>query len=337
MSRMRFRTAALCFALSCFIAPAKAIYGEEAGWHFEPHVGDCQLAEKSSDVAETLANLTQMCLRGRASVDHAVSTHHDNLGTVSGRAYLGLYHGSWNSVSIQATFNHFFLENPTNREQNEVDLVAARFGNSALSRFEISIGKQKMPFGLDLKSIQGISPFFDTREFWPDAAYGFVTTFDDQQAFTGQVGAGLASVSGREWQSSVRLIQDISALNGIRFIASLWGQSTGERNAGISLVNANANKNTLNIEWVRTFLVPNKHHRLEGQIVRVLFLGGKRGPAETILLYDDVRDKNRTATLAQRIDVAPHVQATVGVAYRKVETGNRGFRWFLVTGVAATL
>lgn len=282
---------------------------------FDDHLlwGSCTL---KSDPENSLKTWPALCLKPRISSQVFLRQDVGNRNQMLnlGRVYSGLHLHEYVSLHGEWLAERLFVTNPQTNDTTYSDYKAplqyfAQFGNVALSHFRASVGNFRMPFGIDYRPLmEVIDEIIKDDKFWDTPRWGARLTYDtlissqyDIAVATSRYpfNAGVDETQEDLRAFSARMMFDIAAIEGFRFVFSGYGESKGERRGGAGFVTTTARGDTTTFEWIRLLNDNNddNNHKDYDQLFRLSYGGGFHADTRWVAEYEDVLLSYRLATV----------------------------------------
>ena len=162
---------------------------------------------------------------------------------------------------MQYRFTHVSQQETNSRVSYwQKRLLFLQAGNPVITRWRLLAGFIELPFGVNLRILpDAIDTFIKMSDrFFPDPVYGLSVAFQDLMGSQIELGLGdqsdFAKVGKNERNSffSVRATRDISALNGVRFAASILQGPDDDRRLSVGMFNVSQTGAVTGLEWVRS-------------------------------------------------------------------------------------
>ena len=308
-----------------------------------------------SVIPEEMTAWPQLCIVSRleSSVLIRSNLHDRNRSGWSGDLYTGLHFGPAVSLHFGADLKD--LRTLAGEKLTDFPPVQrtrylfAQLGNATLGRFRVSAGHIDLPFGLNPHNLPEI--YYDTYisdQFWRSPPYGVRLGTDNGTdlkfdfGFSYDKPRNMVSAEGvvskeQERANSVRLMYDVPALSGTRFILSLMEHSTAERKYGAALINRSPERAVTSVEWVRRKVSDDTTSKDFEQLTRLSIRGPDRGSGVGVFEYEDQYPRHWLTTFAYEHFVAQYLSARGGISYRRARRIDDVNHWVFTVGVQGHL
>lgn len=327
--------------VSAALSENKSVSEERLLW------GPCNLTKDPDADSET--QWPKLCLRGHVSHQalRRSNQHQMNREFQFGEGYFGLHLNSL--FSAHGRFKAYRFSTPKSKIEEETESLFLQIGNVTLNRFRFSIGRLYLPFGLDLRPLPEIyDAIYKTRGYWLSAPYGARIGWEDLRNVQFDLGVttdrktfdsfqGDENVEDPRMQWSARIMIDIAALGGTRFIFSALDDNPNERRVGGAIMTRDSNGGVTAFEWVRRYFRPKPVDRAFDQIVRFQYAGNRESTFNWVFEYEDEFKSKWLATLGYEHKVTSYGRLRLHASYVKPRTSADVPHWVSVMGVEASL
>ena len=281
----------------------------------------------------------RLCIRTRASLTAGGMSAgpRKNPALAFGELYSGLHLARHASLHFRGQMSHLEWQQDGSRAvrgERSTESLFVQIGNPVMSRFRLSTGITRMPFGMNLRHLPQIyRELYRSERFWQHPRYVVRLGLEDFRS--NQLDLGYA-VSRNPLDSddeerprleamSMRYVFDIAALGGTRFVLSGMQVMGGERRGGAGVMNVNEDGARFFLEWVRIY--PLNGDRLFEQVLRLAITPDPRRKG-LIFEYEDELKRHWLSTLGYQYPVndwLPLRLAATWVKPRKSDTPNHWF------------
>jgi len=231
------------------------------------------------------------------------------------------------------------------------DYAVLEVGNPILSRYRLTLGRMRLPFGIGQSAAPQFYQLLDNRLLWHSPPLGGFMTYDDLRRVRidfGLAGEGRpnkknsavdeANVRPLDQAVSIRAMLDISALEGTRFMLSGYAAKQGERRYGFGMINVNHKGDATEFEFVRRLTTPTGKEQPFEQVLRLGYVQAWQGTRRWVMQFDDERLRFRRIVVDFDLQVYSHFILRTGVGYRQRSDGlSRASRTSLTLGLEAKL
>jgi hypothetical protein len=288
--------------------------------------GKCELSEDPNTTRPSTFNVCVHASAGSLAVQKS-KTPDDTQPPIMHRAdgELSFFATPWLSLNtkVHATVFTSRVTKETTSRESVRDLALLQFGNYALSRHRLTVGKGRAVYRID----------HQTREHW-DYVWGlqtfeapiteFVTyTYDNQLDMTMQATYGRnpdrkLSASQRAF-GSVRIMYDLAALEGTRIALGGFGDGLLRRSGSIGMINVNGLGDQTALELTRAFAL-NPYDPAEfQQSIRFSYLSHIQDQTRYKFQYDDQFRKIRLGGVGIVYNSNKHTEIEAQIGYAKHE------------------
>jgi hypothetical protein len=257
------------------------------------------------------------------------------------RVYAGFHlleyaslHGDWSAERI---FTKDPLTNKTifidRKQPNEFFL---QLGNVAVNRYRASIGNFRIPFGINHRPLmEVIDEILKDDKYWNSPRWAARMTYDTlissqyDVSFSTTKNPVLKTKNETEADDvravSARMMFDIAAIEGFRFVFSGYGDTVGERRGGAGFVTTTAKGDTTAFEWIRLLIQPARDSAYD-QLFRLSYSGAFRADTRWVAEYEDEMRSYRLLTVGCDFNLPDYGLFRVAFSYRgKAQKSDRGF------------
>jgi len=312
--------------------------------------GECELAEDP----EAHDPWPFICIRPKASTQ--VFIREDNGAENLLLNYASLYtsihlleyvslHGEWERSRLMLMDAHEG-QDAVDDERKPVSAFL-QLGNNALHRFRLSVGKLHIPFGVDHQPHMEIfNRTVKSRRYWRTPRWGLRLTFDTQVSSQYEVGIATSKTPGQGSDQdeeipenravSARMMFDIGALEGFRFVISGYGESEGERRLGVGFVTISRRGDGAALEWVRIRETPDGRDQPFDQLFRLSYATAFYSATRWVLEYEDERFGYRLGTIGADFAMPYYALLRLAISYHDTFAEKDDF-WIFTSGFQLAL
>lgn len=309
--------------------------------------GECELNQDPELNDET--QWPKLCLKGHVAQQALIRSNYHELNREFqyGEAYFGLHANSL--LSMHGRVNAYRFSMPQGGAEKETESLFLQVGNVTLHRFRLAMGRLNLPFGLDLRPLPEIyGAIYKTRAYWLSAPYGVRIGWEDLRNVQFDVGVvtdkkTLDGMQGEDkpkdprMQWSARVMVDIAALGGTRFIFSLMDDNPNERRVGGAIMTRDTTGGITAFEWVRRYFRPKPIDRAFDQILRFQYVGNRANPFNWLFEYEDEFKHQWLASLGFEHSFFRYGRLRLTTSYVKPRTVADVPHWLATAGVQAEL
>lgn len=324
-----------------FAATGKTAFRDRLLW------GDCRLTQDPDLDEQT--QWPKLCFKGHLSeqILKRSNQHELNREFQYGEGYMGFHLSSL--LSIHSRAKSFRMATPKSGVEKETEYLFMQIGNVTLNRFRFALGKINLPFGLDLRPLPEVyDVIYKNRGFWLSAPYGVRMGWEDLRNVQFDVGVvtdkktldgmqGEKNPKDPRMQWSARIMVDIAALGGTRFLFSLMDENPNERRVGGAIMTRDTTGGTTAFEWVRRYFRPKPIDRAFDQIVRFQYIGNRDSPISWVFEFEDEFKHQWITTLGLERGFARYGRFKLTTSYVKPRTAADVPHWLAIAGVQAEL
>jgi len=355
---MRLRLAIILLGLSL----AHPAFSAEEGAADAPqrHVlfGTCELTADPATPEGRDALLFNLCFKGSlgSEITNVSGTPEENSWLRYAHAYGGVFLTPLLSFQARGSLRDILPLGAAVQERDDLhtDYAVFQVGNPVLNPVRLTVGHMRLPFGLDLTQASEFYQSFDNRAFWASPENGAYLTFDDMRTMKLEIGYGSGSVlydkrtglpsvkdgrlrtsSGQpppDHGTSARYSLDLPALEGTRLVLSAY-TGANERRMGGGIITTSSYGDATEFEWVRR-LVRGEPWT---QLLRLGYVGAYHGGNRWIVQIDDERFRYRRGTLECDVRVVGPLILKLAVSYFRSQPDAGMSRWYVTSGVEASL
>jgi hypothetical protein len=217
------------------------------------YIGDCSVKLNFDDTSMQQA-WPMGCIKGTASAEGAFSKFEkfkNGISTLNINGY-----GSWHFSRIISIHGYGEVSRSYHGRDTEYMTSFDRalflgLGNQALTRWNGQIGYFSLPFGLNLASTwQLFDKAIKTNRFREFSRYSTQVSYLD--LFGAQMDLALSpSLDTQTTASSIRIMKDLAALNGVRLVVSALTDNVKGRKIGFGMLNRSLTGSVTGMEFVR--------------------------------------------------------------------------------------
>ena len=293
------------------------------------------------------------CLRGSMGVETTVFAEAPREANwISyGSAYGGVFVRPWLSMHALGRWRDVrsLSQKLEYSKSHFTDLAVLQIGNPALDRYRLTTGRMRLPFGIDTSQAPQFYQDKENRRFWRSPTDGGYLTFDDLRRLRVDAGLAVSEISHLDPKPplspkydadkaiSVRGALDVSALEGTRIVASVYGSELGERRYGLGLINTNQKGDYTAFEFARRQIFASGLLRPFEQILRIAYTSTWQRNARWVMQFDDERLRFRRIIFDYEKMILPHLQSKLAISYLRATDGSRVSRWGFTCGVETNL
>ncbi len=321
----------------------------------QPYVmfGSCELT-RDPESAEGQDDLgLNACIKGNvgSEMTFVSGTPEENFWLRYANAYGGLFITPWLSFQARGKVRDVEPLGTAVAENHDryMEYAALTLGSPVLHHTRLTMGRVRLPFGIDRTETTETYQAVENRTFWgspPDGAY---VTFDEMRNLRLDLGyatnelvddAVAGPLVGKKQElraGSARLMVDFSALDGSRLVFSGYGENHGVRRMGAGFVTVSRKSDMTLFEFVRRLTTPSGHEAPFEQLLRLAYASAYRNDARWVVQFDDERYRFRRGMVAHDILIWNHFDVRLGVTYQKSEAGDGLRRWYVTTGLEGRL
>lgn len=329
--------------------------------------GYCELAADPQTAPDRDRLGLLLCLKGNvgAEVTSVSGAPEENSWAKYAKLYGGLFLTEW--LALQARGDLLVIEPLGDKVMEDRDLrtdyASLQIGNPALHMLRLTAGRMRLPFGIDRSAATEHYRSFENRSFWDSPRYGGYLTIDNMVSTTLEVGYGTDQLSNsirdaeksevegsvneqpegsgaeisKNQAASVRFMTDFAALDGSRLILSGYGESEGERRFGAGFLTVSAKDDLTLFEFVRIVPSPFVDDGRFQQLLRLGYIGSWRSDTRWIMQFDDERHVFRRGMLGHDARIYGNFALRLAISYHKSEAGDDLRRWYVTSGLEASL
>ena len=293
------------------------------------------------------------CLRGAVGAESTafVEAPGDANWISYGSAYGGAFVRSWLSMHVLGRWRDIrSLSRKLEYSRSHfTDFAVLQIGNPAIDRYRVTAGRMRLPFGIDTSQAPQFYQDKENRGFWRSPTDGGYLTFDDLRRLRFDAGLAVSKISRLDPKSrqphtdaaekaiSVRAALDVSALEGTRIVASVYGAEMGERRYGLGLINTNQKGDYTAFEFARRQIFSSGRLRPFEQLLRLAYTSAWQRNARWVMQFDDERLRFRRIVFDYERVILPHLNSKLAISYLRATDGSRVSRWAFTCGVETTL
>jgi hypothetical protein len=207
----------------------------------------------------------------------------------------------------------------------------------------------RLPFGIDTSQAPQFYQDKENRGFWHSPTDGGYLTFDDLRRLRLDAGLAISEISRLDPKTrlapryatdkafSLRAALDVSALEGTRILASVYGAEMGERRYGLGLINTNQKGDYTAFEFARRQIFSSGLLRPFEQLLRLAYTSAWQRNARWVMQFDDERLRFRRVVFDYERVILPHLNSKLAISYLRATDGSRASRWGFTCGVETNL
>ena len=317
--------------------------------------GECQPSRDPMAGDGPLGLTPAACLQadvGAEAVSNA-ETSADNLWLDYGNLYGGLFITPWFSAQARGRWRDItgFHHGVPEDRALYTDFAVVQIGSPVLSRFRLTAGRLRLPFGIDNSEAPQFYQALENRLLWHSPDLGGYLTYDDLRRWRFDIGFaendrselrrrqdGAADDGVIDRALSIRAMLDISALEGTRLLLSGYAAERGERRFGFGMVNVNHKGDATEFEFVRRLTTPSGRLQPFEQVLRLGYIQAWQGTRRWVIQFDDERLRFRRIVVDFDYQVLSHLTLRTAIGYRQRSDGiSRASRTTLSLGLEAKL
>ncbi len=279
-----------------------------------------------------------VCLKARIASQAAFR---DDIGTENlAMNYSELYHGVHLArvVSIHGKYIHrrLFLLNQDNedhvRDQKFTDQLFLQLGHVDMTKYTLAIGDVEVPFGINHKPLTEVfDHMIKNTRYWRGPRWGAILNYNTLVSSQFEIGyltdrLDSQTVDKRNDNDdhideavSLRMMFDMGALEGVRFVISGYGSNKGERRLGAGFFLITENGDDVSFEWVRLLHEPDRTSGFD-QVFRVGYVSPMRAGVRGVAEYESEAFSYRMGTVGFDFVLPDYGMLRMSASY------NRG--WF---------
>jgi len=312
------------------------------------HWGACRFKRDPS--RENFDAWPALCLRGKANMQWSKASEETEpywrLDYAKGYAGLHLFrylslHGQAEAYKLWDVKESKLIE-----EKRETDRLYLQLGNVGLDRYRLSAGKMDAPFGLNDQTLMDIYYVtYKNDDFWQTPPYAARLTIDNQTDIqfdfgyaTGKdsVKEGVILVNDRN-AYTMRLLVDIPALEGTRFVFSGYRDNHHQKRYGAALLN-NSKGATTAFEWIRIPPVTPEDPAPFQQLLRLTYFGHRIERKPRFLFeYEDELRVHWLTTMGYDIPMTDYGLLRFAISYFKARRVGDVNHWRWTGGLQVNL
>lgn len=311
-------------------------------------LGSCML---SRDPAGEGANQQWplLCVRGQAAAEALTRSerHEWDATQQSTSLYVGGHLLS--GLSLHGKWSYRKLNTPFPAIQKDTDEAFLQVGNSATNRYRVMLGRFDLPFGIKRQeTLNIIQQRYKNLSFWESGPYAARLTVEDLTVIQLDVGVGLEDYRRQRAQSvgasaadtpqiATRLMVDIAALGGTRFVFSHLEHGHFERRIGAGIIARDPGGGSSVFEWLRRFDLSRPTAKTFEQLLRLTYSGDDKMPRRWIFEYEDELRKHWLTTLGWEYTSDYKVRLRLHGGYFRSRYVGDVNHWFLGSGLQVVL
>ena len=268
-----------------------------------------------------------------------------------GSAYGGSFVRSWLSMHVLGRWRdvHSLNRKLEYSRSHFTDFAVLQIGNPAIDRYRVTAGRMRLPFGIDTSQAPQFYQDKENRGFWRSPTDGGYLTFDDLRRLRLDAGLAISEISRLDPKArlapryatdkafSLRAALDVSALEGTRILASVYGAEMGERRYGLGLINTNQKGDYTAFEFARRQIFSSGLLRPFEQLLRLAYTSAWQRNARWVMQFDDERLRFRRVVFDYERVILPHLNSKIAISYLRATDGSRASRWGFTCGVETNL
>lgn len=306
--------------------------------HF--HWGNCRMSRDPNSA--NWLDWFMLCLKGKASSQWSRSTKEelDSWRMDYAKGYAGLHLSRYLSFHGQGvSYKLWGLKDKNMLAQNrETDRLFMQIGNVGLDKIRLSAGKMDSPFGLNDRPLMDFNYYtYKNDAFWETPPYAAKLSIDNKTDIQFDLGFATGKDSIKEKAILInernaytgRLMIDIPALEGTRFVISGYRDNKKQKRYGAALLN-NSKGATTSFEWVRIPPVDEFDPIPFQQLLRFLYYGQRiENKPRFLFEYEDELKVHWMTTLGYDIPITSYGLVRLGTSYFKArkEGDLNHWRW----------
>ena len=316
-------------------------------------LGSCEPIEDpiSAKAREELG--TAACLRGSLGVEATTFAEAPREANwiAYGSAYGGAFVRSWLSTHVLGRWRDVrsLSRKQEVSKSHFTDFAVLQIGNPAIDRYRVTAGRMRLPFGIDSSQAPQFYQDKENRRFWRSPTDGGYLTFDDLRRLRFDAGLAISEISrlnpktqqppryAADKAFSLRAALDVSALEGTRVVASVYGAEMGERRYGLGLINTNQKGDYTAFEFARRQVFSSGQLRPFEQLLRLAYSSAWQRNARWVMQFDDERLRFRRIVFDYERMLLPHLYSKFAISYLRATDGSRVSRWAFTFGVETNL
>ena len=246
----------------------------------------------------------------------------NNVMIKNGQSYIGFHisryislHTKGRLVKVEAVDNKL---SPFARHIQSTESMFIAIGNPTLDRISMTLGRSRLQFGYDRPPIQQlIREIYITDRYWQTPSHSWNLSYQNNR--NSIVNLGLSFNNNEQDQpvdqtKAIRIIFDIPALGGTRFIMSGLSKDAKHTRYGAAVINKSKNRTVTALEWVIT--QPKTSNNIEslpidkdeGRILRLTILGSDLQDDRMVFLYEDEKNTHWLASFGRDFFINKHTE-----------------------------
>lgn len=257
-----------------------------------------------------------------------------------GEVYTGLHIGSLVSFHARNRLRSGHGgEDGRGFEERTTRSLYTQFGSLSNLRFRLLLGKFLVPIGINYSdSFPILDWIYRRHHFWGSARPTASVSLGDlvgtrvDLSYT-KFKKELKEDEPRTEAYAIRLVHDLSALEGTRLVFSHYRSQEGEVKMGVGLVNSPPGGQTTIIEWFRVVTPDYVGPYPFKQLIRVSSTGRFKNDTRMLFEYEDDLEAYYLTTMGYDHRVYREVLFRLGVAYRRSRFDDMKNHWLGLVGM----
>jgi len=254
------------------------------------------------------------CLKARVGSQVAFR---DDIGTENlSMNYAEFYHGFHltEMLSIHGRYVHnrlFRLNQDVEdhvRDQKYTDELFLQLGHVDMTKYTLALGDVKTPFGIDYRPLMKIlDHLVKNNDYWRGPRWGAILGYNTLVSSQFEIGYLTDRIDaqtvdkdneGQRFDEAVsfRMMFDMGALEGVRFVVSGYGGNNGQRRVGAGFFLITENGDDASFEWIRVRHTPDGAKGFN-QVFRVGYASPIRAGTKSVAEYESEAFAYRMGTV----------------------------------------
>jgi hypothetical protein len=263
----------------------------------------------------------------------------------STEGYLGLHLN--NMFSVHGSAHQNVIDQEERIVQKTTDNMFLQIGNPALHRLRITAGYFTNSFGINDRPLpEAYYSLYKNNEFWDTEKYSARITIDDLATTQFDLGASTdRNIFGpsdtptkgtkKDFDFTGRLIHDISALGGTRFMASYLERPNTQRRLSLGMLTISPQNATASFEWVRVWHLDTKEPF--SQILRFVYYDGMQLKNRMLFEYENELRQHWMTTVGYDYNLFKYGYWRNSVSYYRSAIDKDLHHWVGMTGIGLYL
>jgi hypothetical protein len=290
-----------------------------------------------------------LCIKGDSSTDYIYYSRGNAKRWAASETalYGGLYFGERHAFHLSGRY--FYGQALAKDKMRERDLstqyAVYQYGKLYHDPVQISIGRQRLPFGVERQPLVGFFSLHQPYAFWAGPDLGINLTVSNTRSFFFQLGLFTELKDPEEGKGlkttsqafTARIFYDKPSWQGSKVILSLYGDRSENQRVGIALLNSSADERIIQLEFIRSFYNGKFWHSNFTQLLRLWLQSARVRNWQYFFLYDEQRRFSRYATLGGRYYFLKYLSVQLAFTYNHSEIAPTEPQWGIVGGIGASL